>query len=130
MVKIIIYCNDKIDYKLLKSFKYENFINSAYGQMNNQWWFVYGDFNIEVYYPQKKRYENSEAIIHMTKKAIMSSKFISICNSFDKHINNKNTDIDVEGMSKGNLIEFIFNKIQKMSKGDHLINNDFVIYYQ
>tara|TARA_A100000164_G_scaffold321936_1_gene304871 strand:+ start:112 stop:504 length:393 start_codon:yes stop_codon:yes gene_type:complete len=130
MVKILILCTDEIDFDVLKSFKYDKFTNTAYGKIYNKWWFVYGDFDIELYYPKKKKYENAEAFLHITKKANVSFKLINICNSFDKHINNENTDIYVEGMSKGNLIEFIFNTIQKMSKGDHLINNNFVIYYQ
>lgn len=53
MVNIILYSTDEIMFDSLKSFKNNKFTHIAYGQINNIC-FVFGNFDVEIYNPEKK----------------------------------------------------------------------------
>lgn len=107
MVKVIMYSTDNIDYDVLKIYTYPQYNPIAIGSIHNKWWFVFGDFDFEVYKPERKVYKNEKAYEHLTKKAISSITLLTLCNHFGKHIVSENTDIEVEGVGKGRFIQNI-----------------------
>lgn len=107
MPNIIIYSTDKIEFNKLKSFEHKNFTPLVYGVLNNKWWFIYGNYESEMYNPEKKIFKGVEAYKHITNKAISSMVLLKVCDMFGKHISSKNTDIEVEGIGNGSLINFI-----------------------
>lgn len=104
MVKVIMYSTDKIDYNILKTYCHQQYTPIAYGNIHNKWWYIFGDFDYEIYKPEKNIYKNEKAYEHLTKKAITSMTLLTLCNHFEKHIKSSNSDIEVEGIGKGNFI--------------------------
>jgi len=121
MVNVIIYSTDKTEYKLLETFKYEQFIPIAYGFLENNWWFIYGNFDIEMCKPPKIRYQS-------TKKAQFSSILLNLCNAFGKHINSRNTDIEIQGVGKGSLIRGISDIIRVSGDEKYFSNNKHTVH--
>jgi hypothetical protein len=120
MPNIILYSKDVIDFSKLKSFEYDNFTITAYGKLNDMWWFVYGNYDFEMYKPEKNIYNNEEVFTHIIKKGVCLENLLNICNVFGEYINDKNADIDVEGVGKGNLIKIIKKNIEGLSSGQSI----------
>ena len=129
MVYVIMYSTDKIDFSLLKSFEYKEFTSIVYGVLNDKWWFVYGNYDIEIYKPEQKRYEGVKAFEHITKKAASSAILLKICDTFGEHIGSKNTDIEVEGIGNGSLIKFVKQtNIVTLSSDENIIIGNNTLY--
>ena len=129
MVYVIMYSTDKIDFSLLKSFEYKEFTSIVYGVLNDKWWFVYGNYDIEIYKPEQKRYEGVKAFEHITKKAVSSAILLKICDTFGEHIGSKNTDIEVEGIGNGSLIKFVKQtNIVTLSSDENIIIGNNTLY--
>jgi len=123
------YSTDKIDFSLLKSFEYKEFTSIVYGVLNDKWWFVYGNYDIEIYKPEQKRYEGVKAFEHITKKAVSSAILLKICDTFGEHIGSKNTDIEVEGIGNGSLIKFVKQtNIVTLSSDENIIIGNNTLY--
>ena len=129
MVYVIMYSTDKIDFSLLKSFEYKEFTSIVYGVLNDKWWLVYGNYDIEIYKPEQKRYEGVKAFEHITKKAVSSAILLKICDTFGEHIGSKNTDIEVEGIGNGSLIKFVKQtNIVTLSSDENIIIGNNTLY--
>lgn len=120
MPNVIIYSEDEIDFSKLKSFEYENFTLTSYGKLNDMWWFVYGNYDFEMYKPEKDKYEGVEVFNHIMEKAVCSEILLKVCDAFGEHISNTNTDIEVEGVGKGNLIKFVKTNIENLLSGQSI----------
>lgn len=130
MPNVIIYSEDEIDFSKLKEFEYENFTLTEYGKLNDMWWFVYGNYDFEMYKPEKDKYEGVEVFKHIMEKAICSEILLKVCNAFGEYINDKHADIEVEGVGKGNLIKIIKKNIEDLSSGQSITVDKKSILYR
>lgn len=128
MVKILLYSTDEIDFDILETFSCDEFTNVAYGKVNNKYWFVFGEYDINFGTTGKHVYKNEEIFGYISKKINMSTKLLSLCDKFGEHVNSKNTDLDINQLKKSTLLDMIARNVDNLKSGEWAANDETTIF--
>ena len=135
MVKVIMYSTDNVNPDLLKNFTCHKYSPIAYGVINNKYYYVYGDYHIELEIEKKtdpKKYHDNKAINHMAKRCVTSGCLLRLDAIFGNFIKKKNTDIEVDGIGNGSFIKFVSDIVKRgklENKNFYYLDNSSVFIY-
>jgi hypothetical protein len=106
MTNIIMYYTSEVSLDMLKCFECNHYTPIAYGQLNNQFWFVYGRVDEEVNVYMKCVLHDINAFRHAYNIDMSYGTILEYLHTFSIHIKDKNSHIEVEGTGNGNLIRY------------------------
>jgi hypothetical protein len=99
-----------------------------------QYWFIYGELDTEITLKsknEKKIYKGKNEVFKYAMSKMNSNfYYLNLCNTFEKHINDTNSDIEVEGVGNGSFIEGVKGRIARLNLVDitYLCDSQMEIY--